>query len=424
MKQAKGFSLAELDQTENTFAVDPNAQKASSPEDAIVLDILGDSNAPIVQAQKNAKSNANKIDFYKAYQKINGKFTFKRGVPLQEKAVFYELLGTMLTAGISIVQSVRVFADQTKHKYFKTVSQAISYQIEKGQSFSEALQNYKYIFDEAEIGMIQSGEVTGRLNEVLKRLSVEAIATVEIRRKIRSAMIYPSIVILFVFVALYAMLRFVIPQMSQLFETTGMELPAITKFLVSASNFVVNNSFLVVFGTIGSVLAVYFFGKSYLGKQIFHRLFLHIPIISDFLKAIYQSRFARSISNLLNAGVSIVDAVNITARSINNIVYQNKVKLIAKDVAQGITISESIQDSEYFSNLTTSMIAVGEKTAQLDDLSKKVAEYYESKTADMADNFSKLIQPFIIAIVGTMVGGIVLAIMLPMTKLIGGVDGL
>lgn len=422
MKQAKGFSLAELDQSENTFAL--NSEPKKTADEAIVLDILGDSVVPATQPSGMTVSNKNKVDLYKAYQKINSKFTFKRGVSLQEKGVFFELLGTMLSAGISVVQAVRVFSGQTKQKYFKTITQAISYQLEKGQSLSQTLQNYRFIFNESEIGMIQSGEVTGRLNEVLKRLAVEVTATVELQRKIRSALIYPAIVILFVFGALYVMLRFVVPQMSQLFASTGLELPAITQLLVTLSNYVVDHSFLVIGGFFGLIFGVYYFSQTYLGKQVFHRLYLKIPVLSDFLKYIYQSRFARSVSNLLNAGVSIVDAVNITARSVNNIVYQNKIKLIAKDVSQGITISESIQDSAYFSNLTSSMIAVGEKTAQLDELTKKVAEYYEAKTADMADNFSKLIQPFVIAIVGLVVGSIVLAIMLPMTKLIGGVDAL
>lgn len=426
MKQAKGFSLAELDQQENTFKVEQNAKPDETAEEAIVLDILGDSTTPLIQVQKAASqaSKSNKVDLYKAYQKINSKFTFKRGVPLQEKAIFFELVATMLTAGISVVQAVRVFSEQTKNQYFKTIAQAISYQLEKGQSLSETLQSYSYIFNEAEVGMIKSGEITGRLNDVLKRLSIEAVATIELQRKIRSALIYPGIVVVFVILALYAMLRFVIPQMSELFASTGLELPAITQFLVSASNFVVNNGFTVILGFFGFLTAFYFFYRSYLGKQIFHRLFLKLPVLSEFFKSIYQAKFARSISNLLNAGVSIVDAVNITARSITNVVYKDKIQLIAKDVAQGITISESIQDSPYFSNLTVSMISVGEKTAQMDDLAKQIAEYYESKTADMADNFSKLIQPFVIAIVGAMVGGIVLAIMLPMTELIGGIDSI
>jgi type IV pilus assembly protein PilC len=426
MKQAKGFSLAELDQSENTFQVDSSkAQKPEQSDETIVLDILGDSTLPMLQVgQKATAGPQKKVDLYKAYKKINSKFSFKRGIPLQEKAIFFELLGTMLTAGISLIQAIRVFSTQTKHKYFQTITQAISYEIEKGQPLSQILQSYKFIFTEAEIGMVQSGEVTGRLNDVLKRLAVEATATVELQRKIRSALIYPVIVLLFVVVALYVMLRFVVPQMSQLFETTGLELPAITQFLITASDFVVNNGILVIGGSIAFILATIYFSRSHIGKQVFHRLFFKIPVLSDFLKAIYQSKFARNMSNLLNAGVSIVDAVNITARSISNVVYQKKIQLIAKDVAQGISISESIQDSNYFSNLTTSMIAVGEKTAQLDDLTKKIAEYYESKTADMAENFSKLIQPFVIAIVGALVGGIVLAIMLPMTKLIGGIDSL
>ena len=126
----------------------------------------------------------------------------------------------------------------------------------------------------------------------------------------------------------------------------------------------------------------------------------------------------------MSSGIGIVEAVKITANSISNVVYKQKINAIAKDVSQGITISESIQDSPYFSNLTVSMMNVGEKTAQVDDLAKKIAEYYELKAATMADNFSKLIQPFIILIVGTLVGAVILAIMLPMTELLSGIDNL
>jgi type IV pilus assembly protein PilC len=426
MKQAKGFSLAELDQSENVYKVDKNQAAPVSNEEAIVLDIIGDSTSPLIQVQqkKSLLKNATRVDFAKAYQKLNSSVLFRRSVPIVEKGVFFELVGTMLAAGIPVIQAVRVFAEQTKHKYFKTVAEAISYQLEKGQSLSEVLTGYSYIFNEAEIGMIKSGEVTGRLNEVLNRLADEVTASVELRRKIRSAMIYPVIVIFFVIAALYAMLRFVIPQMSQLFESTGLELPGITKFIISASDFVVANGLLVGIGFFGTIFGIVTFAGTKLGKLLFHRLALNLPAISEFFRSINQSRFARSMSNLLNSGVSIIDAVNITAKSLTNVVYRNKVNAIAKDVAQGINISESIQDSKYFSNLTVSMISVGEKTAQLDELMRKIAEYYESKTADMAENFSKIIQPFIIAIVGSMVAAIVLAIMLPMTKLISGIDAL
>lgn len=422
MKQAKGFSLHDLDEQGSTFAVE---KPAIEDTDAIFLDIISDDLIPVTTAsQYQAQRKINKIDFYKSYQKLHSKFSFGRRIPLKEKSLFFELVGTMLTAGIPVVQALRVFTEQTKVKYFKTVAAAISYQLEKGQKLSEALKEYPKSFDEAEVGMISSGEATGRLNEVLKRLAHEINDTIELRSKIKSAMIYPVIVIIFVVLAVYAMLRFVIPQMLQLFTSTGLELPAVTKILIKMSDFVVNKGGMLFIVTFGVIIFTIMFVQSDLGKQVFHRLFLKIPIISDFLKAIYQAKFARSISNLLNAGVAIVEAVKITANSVSNVVYKEKINAIAKDVAQGITISESIQDSNYFSNLTVSMMSVGEKTAQVDELAKKIAEYYELKAATMADNFSKLIQPFIILIVGGLVGVVILAIMLPMTELLSGIDSL
>ena len=149
-----------------------------------------------------------------------------------------------------------------------------------------------------------------------------------------------------------------------------------------------------------------------------------IPVLKDFLHYINQASFARNISNLLNAGVSVIDSLNITSKGISNLVYKQRIFLTGKDVAQGITISESIQDSTLFSGLTVNMIAIGERTAQIDDLAAKVAKYYDMKTKEMAENFSKIIQPFIILFVGTLVGVVVLAIMLPMTELLSGIDSL
>ena len=423
MKQAKGFSLKEIDTKGSTFEmVQDNSEK---DKDAIYLDIISDDLIPVATASRyHTQQQINKVDFYKAYQKLHSVFIFSKHIPLKEKSLFFELVGTMLTAGIPVIQAIRVFSEQTKVKYFKTVASALSYQLEKGQKLSDALKEYPKNFSEAEIGMIASGEATGRLNEVLKRLSHEISDSLELRSKIKSALIYPITVIIFVMLAVYAMLRFVIPQMVQLFTSTKLELPAVTKLLIKLSDFVVNQSgiiFMILVVVIGGVVT---FVQSDLGKQIFHRLFLTIPVVSEFLKSIYQARFARSISNLLSSGVSIVEAVKITANSISNVVYKDKINSIAKDVSQGITISESIQDSKYFSNLTVSMMSVGEKTAQVDELAKKIAEYYELKAANMAENFSKLIQPFIILIVGGLVGAVILAIMLPMTELLSGIDSL
>lgn len=424
-KEAKGFGLNDYDIKDSTY--DVNKKQNQSEEDAIFLDIMGDDSIPLAQLAKSTSSKINKTrksELFKAYKALHKTFGFQRGIPAKEKSIFYELLSTMLTAGIPLIQSVKVFTEQTQHKYFKKVTQSIAYQLEKGQSLSQAMGDYPKIFDEAETGMIESAEATGRLNEVLQRLSIEIENAILIRSKVKSAMIYPAIVFLFVIAALYGMLRFVIPQISGLFTETGLDLPGITVFLVNASNFVVNNSISILIGFLIILLSIYGLAKTPFGKKMFHSLFLKLPVLGDFQKAINQATFSRSISNLLAAGVSIVQAVEITARSIKNVIYKNKIELIAKDVSQGIGLADSIQDSPYFSNLMVSMIGVGEKTAQLDELSSKVADYYESKVENMAENFAKLIQPFIIAIVGGMVAVVVLSIMLPMTRLLGGIEAL
>lgn len=426
VKQAKDFGLQDFDDKSTTYEVAPNQDAPETAEEAIVLDIIGDNSATLAAgaAQKQSGKMGDKIKFLKAYQKLHNAFSFQRNVPLDEKAVFYELMATMISAGVPLISAVRVYADQATHRYFKKITEAISYQLEKGQSLSEAMAEYKRIFTEAEVGIIEAAEATGRLNEVLMRLARQAEEALALRSKIRSAMIYPAIVVIFVVGAIYAMLNFVIPQISDLFVQSGLKLPFLTKFLIDASDFVVKNGLLLMISTIVAIFLLAAFAKTAPGKQIFHTLYLRLPVLKDFQRAIYQARFARSISNLLNSGVSIVQACNITARSLNNVVYQKKVRLIGQDVSRGIQMAESMQDSPYFSNLMVSMFAVGEKTAQLDELAAKTADYFEAKVSNMANNFSKIIQPFIIAIVGGMVGVVVLAVMLPMTELLGGIDSL
>lgn len=426
VKQAKDFGLLDFDSKSTTFDVNPSQDSPESAEEAIVLDIIGDDSATLAAgaSQIRTKKNPDKVRFVKAYQKLHKAFSIQRKVPLDEKAVFYELMSTMIAAGVPLISAVRVYADQASNRYFKKITEAISYQLEKGQSLSEAMSEYKRIFSEAELGIVQAAEATGRLNEALLRLARQSEDALALQSKIKSALIYPVIVVIFVIGAVYAMLNFVIPQISDLFIQSGLELPFLTRFLISASDFVVNNTILIATFTTAVIFLISAFARTSPGKRIFHTLYLRLPVLKDFQRAIYQARFARSMANLLNSGVSIVQACEITARSLNNVVYQNKVRLIGKDVARGISMAESMQDSPYFANLTVSMFAVGERTAQLDELAAKTADYFEAKVSTMAGNFSKLIQPFIIAIVGAMVGVVVLSIMLPMTELLGGIEGL
>lgn len=423
MKKAKDFSLKEVT-ARNTFSIDSlasntNPQKTS---DEIFLEIIDDQEVAAGLLRDTKQSNTK--DFFQSKLGIDLNKILKRGIPIKDKSIFYELISTMLTAGISIIQAIKIFSDQTTNKYFKKVTQEIAQKLETGQSFSESLTEYPHIFSESEVGMVSSGEVTGKLNEVLKRLSKELEEGVELRSKIRSALIYPVIVFVFVILTVYAMLRFVIPQIKELFSTTGLELPAVTEFLIKVSDIVINNSLATGLFLLVLAMFVIFTYSNPKTRFYYHQLFLQVPVLKDFLHYINQAKFSRNISNLLNAGVSVIDSLVITSKGLSNLVYKQRVFLTSKDVAQGITISESLQDSPLFSGLTINMIAIGERTAQIDDLTAKIAKYYDMKTREMAENFSKLIQPFIILFVGTLVGVVVLAIMLPMTELLNGIDSL
>lgn len=423
MKKAKDFSLKEAT-SRNTFSIDGLAKEKNTQQktDEIFLEIIDDQEVA-AGLLRDTKASTTK-DLFQSKLGIDINKFLKRGIPIKDKSIFYELIATMLTAGISIIQAIKIFSDQTTNKYFKKVTLEISQKLETGQSFSEALLAYPNIFSESEVGMVSSGEVTGKLNEVLKRLSKELEEGVELRSKIRSALIYPVIVFVFVILTVYAMLRFVIPQIKELFSTTGLELPAITEFLITVSDIVINNSFTT---GIFLLLLAFFVLVTYSNPKTrfyYHQVFLRVPVLKDFLHYINQAKFSRNISNLLNAGVSVIDSLVITSKGLSNLVYRQRVFLTSKDVAQGITISESLQDSPLFSGLTINMIAIGERTAQIDDLTAKIAKYYDMKTREMAENFSKLIQPFIILFVGTLVGVVVLAIMLPMTELLSGIDSL
>lgn len=426
MKKAKDFSLRDIDDR-NTYQLSnkgrqDSAAPQSNSEDEIFLEISDDSTYS--PANINAKTTEPKASFLKDKLGINLDKYLKRGIPVKDKSTFYELVSTMLAAGISIIQAVKIYSEQTTNKNFKKVTQQIAYKLESGKSFSESLQDFSYIFGESEVGIVSSGEVTGKLNDVLKRLSKEIEEGLELRGKIRSALIYPVIVVCFVVLTVYAMLRFVIPQIKDLFATTGLELPPITQFMIKASDLVINNGLILGVLLLVTILFVFFTYSTMKGRYIYHKIFLRVPVLKDFLSYIYQANFARNIANLLNAGVSVVKSLEITAKGISNLVYRQRIYLVSKDVAQGITISESIQDSPLFSGLTVNMMAIGEKTAQIDELALKVANYYDMKTREMADNFSKIIQPFIILFVGSLVGVVVLAIMLPMTELLGGIDSL
>jgi len=403
----------------NPFDIKPkddvyDIEKEAEEKGEIFLNIKS---TPEITKNKEIKQSTVK----EIYEYLNSKEIFEVRVKLQDKVVFYELMATMLQAGLPIVESLDIAAEQTNSKPLAKVLKKINTAIETGSSFSDALKEYPKIFSDNEVGVISSGELTGQIDKVFKRLSVEMEKTALIKSKIKSALTYPIVVMIFIVITVYIMLAYVIPQMTQLLISANLKLPLLTQVVINVSDFVVENGFLMLISFAILTAAFMVFKANPAGQFILHRLILRLPISGQFSSFSNQAMFTRNFSSLMAAGVSITEALKICSSAVPNVVYKKQLNDLASDVAQGISIQTALSGNKYFSKFTYNLLSVGEKTAQIDELAGKIAKFYEDKVLDMADNLSKLLQPFIIAIVGGIVGVVALAVMLPLSQLVGNV---
>lgn len=365
-----------------------------------------------------AGSTMNPNFFLRWYAKINAYMVSKSGVKVKEKANFYHLLSVMINAGIPMVKALRsLVAQMSKSPRMATVVSTLATNIEDGGSLSGAMNQFSDIFSESEVGMIQSGEASGQLSKVLESLASDTEKSYMIRAKVKSAMIYPVVIFFLLIAVIVAMMVYVVPKLTELFATMGGELPLITRLVVATSNFLIANGIWLVLGLFAFTMLFSFLKKTSEGRYLFDKLKLKIPIFGGLLQKSYLSRFARSLSNLLDSNVSIVKTLEITANSIGNEVYKRRLLMSVEDIKQGIPLAENLSESNLFPPMLVNMIDVGEKTAQLGEITQKVALFYEDEVDTAVSGISKIIEPVVLIVVGLSVGTIVAAIMLPIMEL-------
>lgn len=358
---------------------------------------------------KGGKSLYHRLDqAVRAYSKVKG----------TDIAAFYRLLSVMINAGIPLVKSLDVIADQTLNARLKKTVYEIARAIERGGNLSGAMASFPKVFEEAQVGMVRSGEASGQLNRVLLDLALEVEKSASIKRKIKGAMIYPIFIITVLILVVIGMLVFVIPKMSEVFASTGQKLPALTRGVLAVSHFVSGNLFLIIAVFFGCVFGIHYGKKTRFLKRPFDEVLLYIPVLGQLLKKSILARFSRSLGNLLKSGIPIIETLTIASKGVGNEVYRERIILAAEDISRGIPLAESFRDSPLFPSLMTQMIAVGEQTAQLDTISLKIAEYYEDEFDTVVQSFTKVLEPIILLLVGGTVGVIVAAIMLPIIQLI------
>ncbi len=340
-----------------------------------------------------------------------------------DKVSFFRLMATMINAGISLTKGLRILEDQTDNLHFKQVIGDIAFKIESGLSFSEALSDYGQFFNESQIGMVESGEATGRLNQTLLQIATETEKSSQLAKKIKGAMIYPLTILIILAAAMYAVMTFVMPKIKDVFDSLGSELPAMTTFLINASDFMVGktgpipNAIWILIGIVTFIVIFMWWKKTKAGRMIWTQITMRMPVFGIIIKKSALARFCRSLSTLTSSGVSILKALDITAGSVGNPVYEKRIRMIAEDVKRGITMGENMKDDvAHFPSMVVGMINVAEQTAQVDQITGKLADFYEEELDDMVKNLSRLMEPIIIVVLGGTVGFLVIAVMLPILQ--------
>lgn len=373
-------------------------------------------------SQENQRSNDNKKkNDYEApktfMEKINLYLLSLQKIKTKDKVLFYRLLATMTNAWMSVLKSVIVLEKQEKNQAIKMILGNFIEGLKSWQNLSECLEKYPSSFAEAEVWIIRSGEKTGKLNESLLELSTQIEKVESISGKLKSAMMYPTFIILVVIWVVIVMMVAVVPKLLEIFEWWDTELPASTQLLIMISDFFRDFWLAIIIFFIWFVIFVMIWKKTPSGHYIYDNIMLHIPVFGQINAKLTLSKFSRVFSGLLWSGVSVVESLRITAVATWNEVYKQRILLLSNDVQQGIKIWESLDGDTLFPDMMVQMIQVWEQTAKLDKTVIKVADFYDEQVDNTIGIINKLLEPFIIVTLAVIVWFIAVAIMQPIMNM-------
>jgi type IV pilus assembly protein PilC len=341
-----------------------------------------------------------------------------RKVPPKILAVFTRQFSVMIDAGLPLVQCLEILALQQEHKNFQKILLQVRQDVEAGSTLADAMRRHPKAFDNLYVNMIAAGEAGGILDTILQRLSVYIEKAVKLRSQVRSAMIYPVAVIFIAAIVVAVILLKVIPTFAALFTSLGAELPLPTRVVIAASNFLARYFIFVVIAIAAVAYGIRRYYKTYRGRRVIDGLLLKTPILGMILRKISVARFCRTLATLTSSGVPILESLDITARTAGNAIVEDAILETRKSVEGGKTIVEPLKESNVFPNMVVQMIGVGEQTGALDAMLNKIADFYEDEVDVAVQGLVKLMEPVMIFILGVIIGGIVIAMYLPMFTLI------
>ncbi len=339
------------------------------------------------------------------------------GIQIDDLVVFSRQMATLVGAGIPLIQTLDILGNQVEKEKFRAAIKKVHGDVQSGAALSESLMKHPKIFPPLFVQMVRAGEKSGSLEEILDRVASYLEKTSTLQKKVKSAMMYPAVVSVMAFLVTFGMLAFVIPKFATIFDGLGAKLPAPTLFLINLSNFMARTWWIILPGIVGA-----FWGLGQLLKVPSLRLkwdgmLLKMPVFGPLLMKVAVSKFARTLATLVKSGLPILSALDIVAKTAGNMKIEQMVVAVMESVKKGETIAGQLERRAVFPTMVTRMIAIGEETGELEEMLVKVADFYDAQVDAAVDGLTSLIEPLIIAFLGVVIGGIVIALFLPILSL-------
>lgn len=344
-------------------------------------------------------------------------------VQTKEIVVFTRQFATMIDSGLPLVQCLDILSGQQENKTFKDVLLKVKESVEGGSTFADALSKHPKVFDNLFVSLVAAGEVGGILDTILNRLAAYTEKAMKLKKQIRGAMVYPATVMSIAIVVVAVIMIFVIPTFAKMFADFGGDLPTPTKFVIGLSNFIVNWILLIIASIIGVVVAIKKYYATATGRKTIDRFALKAPVFGPLIRKVSVAKFTRTLGTLVSSGVPILDGLEIVARTAGNVIVEEAILKVRQAISEGKTIAEPLKQSGVFPPMVVQMISVGEATGAMDAMLGKIADFYDDEVDDAVAALTSMLEPMLMVFLGVVVGGLVIAMYLPIFKLAGTVAG-
>ena len=369
-----------------------------------------------------AQLRKQRLSVVKIDQDASSKKVGRGSIKTRDVVIFTRQFSTMINSGLPLVQALTILAEQTDNKSLAEVTKKVVFDVESGNTVADALSKHPKAFTNLYVNMVAAGEAGGILDTILMRLATFLEKNDALVRKVKGAMIYPTVIMSVAAIAIIVLLLFVIPVFESMFASVGQALPLPTRIVIGASRFLKSYWWMVFGGAAGAAFLLRRYYASSNGKLVIDRLMLKMPVLGDVLRKSAVSRFTRTLGTLISSGVSILEGLEITAKTAGNRVIQDAIMASRASIAGGDTIAQPLQKSKVFPPMVISMIAVGEQTGGLDEMLSKIADFYDDEVDAAVSVLMSLLEPIMIVFLGVIVGGMVVAMYLPIFDMMNAVQ--